>query len=178
MYNSITSLHYHIIIIGVDAEIQPSLEIYDDGYHYQNIIAPLINLEAEYDRKIKDAQKQEGVSVRWESGLSKRKIAVFRFPGRDESETRLVLGDELKLSLGPTSARQYGKPWEAVGSVLRIDESEIELTMRSNDVPAEIQDGYVVEFVWKSVSYDRMQNALKTFAVDELRLLKQPLTRG
>ena len=167
MYNSITSLHNHIIIIGVDAEIQPSLEIYEDGYHYQNIIAPLINLEADYDRKMKDAQKQEGLSVRWESGLSKRKIAVFRFPGRDESETRLVLGDELKLSLGPTSARQYGKPWEAVGSVLRIDESEIELTMRSNDVPAEIQDGYVVEFVWKSVSYDRMQNALKTFAVDD-----------
>jgi regulator of nonsense transcripts 1 len=28
-------------------------------------------------------------------------------------------------------------------------------------------DGYVVEFVWKSTSYDRMQNALKTFAVDD-----------
>lgn len=33
--------------------------------------------------------------------------------------------------------------------------------------PTEITDGYVVELVWKSVSFDRMQHALKTFAVDD-----------
>ena len=143
------------------------MEIYDDGYHYQNIIAPLVNLEAEYDRKMKEAQKQDAISVRWESGLNKRKIAIFKISGREEGETRLMVGDELKLSLGLTSMHQYGKPWEGIGSVLRLEDNEIELTMKSNDVPSEITDGYILEFVWKSVSYDRMQNALKTFAVDD-----------
>ena len=87
------------------------MEIYDDGYHYQNIIAPLVNLEAEYDRKMKEAQKQDAISVRWESGLNKRKIAIFKISGREEGETRLMVGDELKLSLGLTSMHQYGKPW-------------------------------------------------------------------
>lgn len=27
--------------------------------------------------------------------------------------------------------------------------------------------GYIVEYVWKSTSFDRMQAAMKTFAVDE-----------
>ncbi len=126
-----------------------------------------MNLEAEYDRKMKEAQKQEGITVRWESGLNKKKIAIFNIAGREEGETRLMVGDELKLSLGPTSMNMYGKPWEGIGSVLRLDDNDIELAMKSNDVPSEIFDGYIVEFVWKSVSYDRMQNALKTFAVDD-----------
>lgn len=29
------------------------------------------------------------------------------------------------------------------------------------------QANYIIEFVWKSTSFDRMQNALKTFAVDD-----------
>ncbi len=33
--------------------------------------------------------------------------------------------------------------------------------------PDTINDGYIVELVWKGVSYDRMQAALKTFAVED-----------
>ena len=32
---------------GVDEEAQPTLLHYEDGYHYQNILAPLVKLEAE-----------------------------------------------------------------------------------------------------------------------------------
>jgi regulator of nonsense transcripts 1 len=40
--------------------------------------------------------------------------------------------------------------------------------MKSNaNIPVEQTSGYSVDFVWKSTSYDRMQNALKTFALDE-----------
>ena len=127
-----------------------------------------MNLEAEYDRKLKESQRQEGVSVRWESGFSKRKVAVFKFPNRDEQELRILIGDELRLSLDRTSAMQFGKSWDGVGIVLSLDENEISLQMRiSTGIPEEISEGYIVEYVWKSVSYDRMQNALKTFAVDD-----------
>ena len=49
---------------GLDEEAQPILLRYEDGYNYQNILAPLVKLEAEYDRRVKENQKQEDLSVR------------------------------------------------------------------------------------------------------------------
>ncbi len=31
---------------------------YDDGYQYQNIFGPLVKLEADYDKKLKESQTQ------------------------------------------------------------------------------------------------------------------------
>mmetsp|Transcript_29618 Transcript_29618/g.54803 ORF Transcript_29618/g.54803 Transcript_29618/m.54803 type:complete len:499 (+) Transcript_29618:57-1553(+) len=150
-----------------DEETQPILLRYEDGYNYQNILGPLVNLEAEYDRRIKENHRQEDITVRWETGLSKKRIACFHVPGRDESELRLVMGDELLLRLDPTSTRLYGQAWESTGHILWIEHGEIGLELKASKVPLEILDGYILEFVWKSVSYDRMQTALKTFAVDD-----------
>ena len=156
---------------GVDEEAQPTLLMYEDGYHYQNILAPLVMLEAEYDRRLKEHHKQEDISVRWDKSLSNKRVAWFYFPGREESELRLVPGDELKLRLDSASTRLNGGPWEGTGHVMRIEDGEIALEMRSNLMPsANITDGYIVEFVWKATSYDRMQNALKSFAVDDTSL--------
>lgn len=152
---------------GVDEEVTPTLLNYEDGYNFQNIIAPLVKLEAEYDRRMKENQKQEDLSVRWDRSLSNKRIALFNFPGRDETELRLVTGDELKLKLDSGAQRLYGGSWEGTGHVMWIEDGEIALEMRSANVPTNITDGYVVEFVWKSTSYDRMQNALKTFAMDD-----------
>jgi hypothetical protein len=46
------------------------------------------------------------------------------------------------------------------------DEIGLELR-RSEGVPVEITHNYTADFVWKSTSFDRMQLAMKTFAVDE-----------
>ncbi|CAN0495209.1 unnamed protein product, partial [Hapterophycus canaliculatus] len=59
--------------------IQPVLLKYEDGYHYQNIMAPLVKLEADYDKSSKDSQGQDGLSVRWDQGLNKKRIAIFRW---------------------------------------------------------------------------------------------------
>ena len=37
----------------------------------------------------------------------------------------------------------------------------------AQDVPENIHTGYTVEYVWKPTSFDRMQKALRTFAIDE-----------
>lgn len=50
--------------LGLDEEAQPTLLRYEDGYNYQNILAPLVKLEAEYDRRVKENQKQEDLTVR------------------------------------------------------------------------------------------------------------------
>lgn len=45
---------------------------------------------------------------------------------------------------------------------------EICLELRRNDgVPVDCTHGFSVDFVWKATSFDRMQAAMKTFAIDE-----------
>jgi hypothetical protein len=46
------------------------------------------------------------------------------------------------------------------------DEIGVELKARDS-VPSDCTHGFSVDFVWKATSFDRMQAALKTFAVDE-----------
>ena len=149
-----------------DDEAQPVLLKYEDGYHFQNILAPLVKLEADYDRKMTEAQAQEGVAVRWEVGLNKKPLAVFRM-NNDGQELRLAMGDELLLKLDAATARLYGREWSSVGNVRGVMDGEVALELRSGAAPVDHTDGYIVEFVWKSVSFDRIQNALKTFAVDD-----------
>jgi len=41
------------------------------------------------------------------------------------------------------------------------------LNLLIQGVPVDVNHGFSVDFVWKSTSFDRMQGAMKTFAVDE-----------
>ena len=52
---------------------------YQNAYHYQNILGPLIKLEADYDKRLKESQTQKNVVVRWDLGLNNKKVAYFRF---------------------------------------------------------------------------------------------------
>lgn len=153
---------------GVDEEVHFTLLRYEDGYQFQNILAPLVKMEAEYDRKLKENQRHENLTVEWDVSLSNKRVAKFLFPLGDEQELRVVVGDELTLKLDPTSARIYGSAWDGKGHVMMINDGVISLEMKSNSpVPLNISESYVAEFVWKSTSYDRMQSALKSFAVDD-----------
>lgn len=44
---------------GVDEEPQHVLLRYEDAYQYQNIFGPLVKLEADYDKKLKESQVLE-----------------------------------------------------------------------------------------------------------------------
>ncbi len=69
---------------------------YDDAYVYQNVFGPLLKLEADYDKSLKQSQARDNVGIRWDMGLNKKHLARFVF-SRDDSELRVVPGDELKL---------------------------------------------------------------------------------
>ena len=69
---------------------------YDDAYVYQNVFGPLIKLEADYDKSLKEAQARDNVTVRWDVALNKKRLAHFVF-SKDDSELRVMPGDELKL---------------------------------------------------------------------------------
>ena len=52
---------------------------YTDAYQYQNILGPLVKLEADYDKKLKESQTQDGIIVRWDIGLNQKRLAYFNF---------------------------------------------------------------------------------------------------
>ena len=151
----------------LEAEAEPVCVKYDDAYHYQNILGPLVQLEAEYDKKMKENQTQENIVIRWEVGLNKKRLAVFKFNRRDEAELRLVVGDELLLKYNGDAAGNA--PWSSAGVVIKLSAAEeITLELRAaQGAPLDQTFGFIVEFVWKSTSFDRMQKALRTFAIDE-----------
>ncbi|KEP53917.1 putative regulator of nonsense transcripts protein [Rhizoctonia solani 123E] len=152
---------------GVDDEPQPILQRYEDAYQYQNIFGPLVKIEADYDKRLKESQTQDDVVVRWDQGLNQKRIAWFNFPKLESGEVRLAVGDELRLRYHGDS----NHAWEGSGHVLKIPNNisdEIGLELRRNDgVPVDCTHGFSVDFVWKSTSFDRMQLAMKTFAIDE-----------
>ncbi|KAL2901632.1 Regulator of nonsense transcripts 1-like protein [Bienertia sinuspersici] len=150
---------------GVDDEPQPVALKYEDAYQYQNVFAPLIKLEADYDKMMKESQSKDNVTVRWDIGLNKKRVAYFVFP-KEDNELRLVPGDELRLRYSGDAAHPA---WQSVGHVIKLTaQEEVALELRaSQGVPVDITHGFSVDFVWKSTSFDRMQGAMKTFAVDE-----------
>ena len=79
--------------------------------------------------------------------------------------------DGLRTSSGHQTAKYLhnGRHWEGVGYVKNIFDGELELELRqtATGVPDHITDDYIVEYIWKSTSFDRMQNALKAFAIDD-----------
>ncbi|XP_031098417.1 regulator of nonsense transcripts 1 homolog [Ipomoea triloba] len=150
---------------GVDDEPQPVALKYEDAYQYQNIFAPLIKLEADYDKMMKESQSKDNLTVRWDVGLNKKRIAYFVFP-KEDNELRLVPGDELRLRYSGDAAHPA---WQSVGHVIKLTaQEEVALELRaSQGVPVDVNHGFSVDFVWKSTSFDRMQSAMKSFAVDE-----------
>ena len=139
---------------GVDEEPQQALLRYEDGYQYQNIFGPLVKMEADYDKKLKESQTQDNIEVRWDIGLNKKIIAYFNI-AKSDTDMRLMHGDELRLRyLG-----EMAKPWSGVGHVIKIPDNyseEVGIEMKNNiGVPTECASNFVVDFVWKSTSFDR-----------------------
>jgi len=158
---------------GLEDDPQPVMLRYEDAYQYQHVFAPLVKMEADYDKRVKESQTQENVVVRWDIGLNKKRIAYFHFT-KEDNEARLVPGDELRLRLNSSAYANLGSAddagWSAVGHVSKITANEevaLELRGPQQVGPWDISHGFSVEFVWKSTSFDRMQAAMRTFAVDD-----------
>ena len=148
---------------GEDEDVQEILLRYDDAYQYQNVLGPLVKMEADYDKKAKEAQVQSDIVVRWEVNLTRKRIACFSFT----HDSRLMHGDELRLKY----SGELHKPWEGIGTVAKLpdhtsDEVFLELRLPKG-APIQCTHNFSVEYVWKSITFDRMQNAMKNFAVDE-----------
>lgn len=113
---------------------------YEDAYQYQNVFGPLVKVEADYDKRMKEAQTETDIQIRWDMGLNQRRLAWFQMPKLESGELRLAVGDELRLKwtgMGSSGGggmrglqalnkvgRGAGEVWESVGSVVKIPNSE------------------------------------------------------
>ncbi|KAJ2867485.1 ATP-dependent RNA helicase [Coemansia aciculifera] len=150
-----------------EVEAQKVLLRYEDAYQYQNIFGPLVKIEADYDRRMKESQTEDNITVRWDTGLNRRKLAYFQLPKYEMGEVRLAIGDELQLSYSDALIRDT---WSGSGNVIKLPNStsdEICIEMSTMDAPVEITNGFAVDFVWKSTTFDRMQSAMKKFAATD-----------
>jgi hypothetical protein len=100
---------------GMDEEPEHVSLRYEDAYRYQHIFGPLVKLEADYDKNLKESQTQENIEVRWDMTLSKKRVAYFKFP-RQDGDMRLMPGDELQLRLVVNGREE----WKAMGHVTKM----------------------------------------------------------
>lgn len=167
---------------------------YEDGYHVQNTLAPLVQLEGEADRKLTDMQVYENLDVVFEkTGTSRH--ARFSFTQHEEVANRLTTGDGVILSStgrsttrlsnstssssnssssisGSTNISSGGttKSWEVIGTVIHVTYDNVvtvALKHPFTGLPDDIREATCrLQLIWSSVVYDRVQAALRSFAVD------------
>ena len=148
---------------GPQDDFPPVTLTYQSAYEYRAVFEPLVMAEAEYDRTLKESQRQENVTVRWETGLNMRKVANFYLPNLEN--VRVVAGDEVVLCLH-SNGRQI---WTGSGTITRIGLSvseELAVELHKQSVPS-ATEGYTVEFAWKPIPYMRMRSALKLLTFDD-----------
>jgi regulator of nonsense transcripts 1 len=77
-------------------------------------------MEADYDKKLKEAQTCDDIVVRWDIGLNQKRIAWFYFPKLEMGEVKLAVGDELRLRY----RGELHEPWGCDGHVIKIPNSK------------------------------------------------------
>lgn len=139
-----------IIAARSEEELMRTQLRYEDAFQYQSILSLLVTVEAEYDKLLMESQKQESVTVRWDQALNGRKLACFCLPNPEN--LRISIGDEVQLSCDTP------REWSAGGVVIRVPtgaSEEMAVEIRSFKAIPETTTQFTVEFLWKSVSYDR-----------------------
>lgn len=150
---------------GVDIEPSQVQLRYDDGYQYRNIFGPLVDLEAIYDKALKESQTQENVDIRWDVGLNKKTIAYFTL-AKIDGYMKVMHGDELRLRY----VGDLHKRWSGIGHVIKVPDNygeDVGLELNHGAKPSsDCKSNFVVDFIWKGTCFHRMHMALQKFAVD------------
>lgn len=99
----------------------------------QSVFKPLVKLEADYDKAMKEAQRRDNITVRWDVGLNKKKLAYFYFPQvrRTRAQTCHTHRDFAALAHGHQEHRvQYISAHPRLLLVVHVqDDVEVKLMM-------------------------------------------------
>lgn len=150
-----------------EEDVLPILMRYNDAYQYQRAFAPLVKLEADFDKNLKESQALEHILVSWALGLNKNHLASFTLSTYESNNLKIAVGDEIILRYNGSLEQ-----WKGQGYIVRLpnayqEEFTLELISTKTPPPTNLTTDFTAEFVWKGTSYERMQYALTKFALDE-----------
>ncbi|KAI6193499.1 Regulator of nonsense transcripts 1 [Aphelenchoides besseyi] len=149
----------------LNAEPEPVRLRYEDGNQYFHVMAPLVQCEADYDRKMKEAISYPVTQVKWSVGINKKTTAAFTLPDFRDGNTKLMIGDELRLKHQQTLD---GSEWVCEGRIIKIPDNYNEKFVlevsKNTDMPSNKRTNFLCEFVWKGTAFKRMHDALLRLA--------------
>ncbi|CAI5437489.1 unnamed protein product [Caenorhabditis angaria] len=155
---------------GIDREPDHVTLRYDDAFQYKHIFKPLIKIEAEYDKIMKESQTQNVGLVRWDSGLKRKSLlAYFHLPKYSDGCMKLMIGDQLKLTHNQTVD---GSTWSTSGTVFKLPDNlsdEVGIEVKAANVEKDVTEKRIMftcEIVWNSTTFDRQYQALDKLAND------------
>lgn len=91
--------------------LRPVYLKYRSGKQYKTIFDALLSEESKTDKKIKDSQSQNNLKINFNT-VNGKKYAYFLFGGREDYDSCLLTGNELKIS--------YKNEWSSKGVVVKI----------------------------------------------------------
>lgn len=124
--------------------------LYFDPSTYLKTFVPLIQAECMKEKEIKESMRQENVTV---SFSDKHCFFYFRKPNND---LKINIGDEIKFT------HKSGIAFTGFVCEEQFSE-ELKVRIDGGDYP---KTGYTVEYVWRTVCYERMVWALKRLYKD------------
>ena len=125
------------VIANEEEEPEPVLLRYNNADHYENTFLPLVKMESDYDKKLKEAQSEDDLKVVWETGrLNNKPVVSFQLRKIESGDVKLAVGDEMRLRY----RGELHAPWEGVGYVIKIpnnqsEEVKLELRKTGDDKP-------------------------------------------
>lgn len=156
-----------------EEEIAQVKATYEDAYEYQRTYGPLVKIEADYDKNMKESQRQTGLTVSWNRALNNNYLCTFYLNLYDLTGTKITVGDEVKLYFEGSESSSTPR-WSGTGIVVKTPDNfseEVTLEIRKGGDEKQIPTGeshpFALEFVWNDITYRRMQQALKLFATDD-----------
>ena len=93
-----------------EQEVLPILMRYNDAFQYQRSFGPLVKLEGDYDKNLKESQALEHIQVKWALGLNNRHLASFTLSTFETSDLKVAVGDEIILRY----SGNQGEPWKVM----------------------------------------------------------------
>lgn len=148
-------------------ELAMALLRYTDALEYQNVLAPLVEAEAAYDRQLRELRVLDRLSVDWSVADGAAAVASFTLSTYENTDLQLAVGDEMVLHLHDGDDKWLGRGHLVSLPSARRDGFAMRMVRSLDPVPTHVAHGYMAEIVWKGTSFDRMQNSLRLFAVDK-----------
>lgn len=174
-----------VVAVEPRAALAPVLLRYPDAICYHNTWAPLIAAEAACDRAAKESHAVAVRNVEW--GLTTGGRPTARFAWAENEGAMVSVGEEMRLHVadsvragnalaaaalaaaGASMAAVLGAtgpaaPWTSCGVVIARSDLSVTLELDSTPPPTAASASFIAEVVWRGVSYERMQRALREFA--------------